>query len=207
MQSQQPTIDSSIQAHSFSLTNIHVLDHSYFLTVGIGSSGQEDLPGHVTSHDAPHPPPPIDDTQVTGQQAIDSVTSELGQLAVGEDSPLEFYITLWQFNRPPKSLKSIRNHGDIVSTSFHHQMHIGNMFLAVGMKDGTVKIYNVPNFTVASELHFPEMKASDCIHVALNLSREAPMFNNAYFRNPFRDLILTTVWSDGKVMVCQVARQ
>jgi len=74
------------------------------------------------------------------------------------------------------------------------------------LKDSTVKVYNVPNFSVASELHFPEMKGT-CIHVALNISREAPLINNAFFRNPFRDLILTTVWTDAKVMICQVAKQ
>lgn len=81
------------------------------------------------------------------------------------------------------------------------------MFLGLGLRYGVIKIYNIPTFTIASELHFPEMKGHDCTHIKLNLSREVPVINHAYYRNPFRDLILTSVWSDGKVMVCQVAKQ
>lgn len=223
MRSQQPTVDSRIQAHPFCLNSIHVLDSSHFLTVGLGSApgSQEAIPppSHVTPLDTPVSIEelPVGSSQGTQAQAVDSITSEMAQLSVTEESsigasaPLQessgYCITLWQFNRPPRSLKTVSSIGEILSTSFHHQTHMGNMFLAVGLREGTVKIFNIPNFSVASELHFPEMKDRDCVHVALNLSREAPLFNNAYFRNPFRDLILTTVWSDGKVMVCQVAKQ
>lgn len=226
MHSQQPSMDSSLQTHASSLSNLHALDNSHFLTVGIGPSlgGQEEATppaGHVTpSHDAVLPEglamPTTQGTQAqaTGQEMIDSITSDVARLAVnGESLPVVSeqqsgcYITLWQFNRPPRNLKTIANLGDVVCSSFHHYAHTGNMFLAVGMRDGTVKIFNIPNFSMASELHFSEMKGKDCVHIALNLSREAPLINQAYFRNPFRDLILTSVWSDGKVMVCQVARQ
>ena len=232
MQSQQPAIDSTIVSHTNSLINIHVMDNSHFLTVG---SGQEDdpTPGHMISHDTPGPhpvmslspeglvvsAPPGAHIPTTGQSAINSVTSDMAHLTVSEEhlnarllphqepsSTSTYSINLWQFSKPPKCIKSISNVGDICSTSFHHHPHLGSMFLAVGLKDSTVKVYNVPNFSVASELHFPEMKGT-CIHVALNISREAPLINNAFFRNPFRDLILTTVWTDAKVMICQVAKQ
>ena len=219
-------MDSSLQTHATSLSNLHALDNSHFLTVGIGpsSGGQEEVTptaGHVTSsHDSvlseglAISTPPGTQAQTTGQEIIDSITSEVARLAVSEESlPIGAEqqsgccIILWQFNRPPRSLRTITNLGDVTSSSFHHHAHTGNMFLAVGMRDGTVKIFNIPNFSMASELHFSEMKGRDCVHVALNLSREAPLINQAYFRNPFRDLILTSVWSDGKVMICQVARQ
>lgn len=115
--------------------------------------------------------------------------------------PATSCITLWQFDHPPRTVKTVFLIGDVISTAFHHQLNCGSMFLAVGMRDGTVKIYNVPTFSVASELHFSEMKGKDCLHVALNLSRESPV--TSYYRHPLRDLILTTAWSDGKVMVCQ----
>lgn len=228
MQSQQPVVDSSIVPHSTSLTSIHVMDNSQFLTVG---SGREEDPthSHMVSHD-PHPTVPVapeglvtsgpqgTHMQPTGQATVNSITSEISNLSVTEEqlsvslhqdpnSAVTHSIILWQFSRPPKCIKTVSNLGDeISSTSFHHHPHLGSMFLAVGMKDNTVKIYNLPNFSVASELHFPEMKGT-CLYVALNFSRESPIFSNTYFRNPFRDLILTTVWSDAKVMVCQVAKQ
>ncbi len=227
MQSQQPTIDSILQAHISSLMDVHALDNTFFLTVGVGASAvwQEDAAGHVMSHDlAPLPPsgeaasqtPGVQQLQVTGQQAMDSVAAEMAQLAVNEEGiPLHpiaepmsnYHATLWQFNKPPRNVKTVAKLGDVVSTAFHFHSHVNSMFLAVGLKEGTVKIYNLPSFTVASELHFSEMKGKDCLHVALNLSREVPLQNYAYVRNLFRDLILTTVWTGGKVMVCQVARQ
>ena len=94
-----------------------------------------------------------------------------------------------------------------MSSALHYHLPPGNMFLALGLCKGTIKILNVPSFSTASELHFPSMQGCSCEHVALNLSREAPIMTTQYLRNPFRDLILTVAWSDGKVMVCQVARQ
>ncbi len=227
MQSQQPTIDSSFSAHVVSLKDIHALDSTFFLTVGIGPNAlwQEESGGHVTSRDLP--PPPSGEVasqgpggqqqiQVAHQQAMDSVTTDLAQLAISKEGiplhqvadPLNScHAILWQFGKPPQKVKVISKLGDVVSTAFHFHGIVNSMFLAVGMREGTVKIYNLPNFTVASELHFSEMKGKDCLHVALNLSREVPLPNHAYVRNLFRDLILTTVWSGGKIMVCQVARQ
>ena len=228
MQSQQPVVDSSIVPHTTSLINIHVMDNSQFLTVG---SGREEDPthSHMVSHD-PHSTVPVapeglvtsapqgTHMQPTGQATVNSIMSEMSNLSVTEEqlnvslhqepnSALTHSVSLWQFSRPPKCIKTISNlGGEISSTSFHSHPHLGIMFLAIGMKNNTVKIYNVPNFSVASELHFPEMKGT-CTYVALNFSREVPVISNAYFRNPFRDLILTTVWSDAKVMVCQVAKQ
>ena len=132
-----------------------------------------------------------------------AATADSGKTSVGlyEDT-----VTLWQYGVPLRPTKIQGDLGDIV-TSVFHQAHTGNMFLAIGLCNGTIKILNLPNFTLASELHFPEMAGKACLHMALNLSRETPVQNHNYYRNPFRDLILTTVWSDGKVMICQVSRQ
>lgn len=226
MQSQQPTIDSNFQAHIVSLKDVHALDSTFFLTIGVGPSSmwQEESGSSAASRDLPPPPPSGEVTsQPPGTQlhaarphTVDSITTEMAQLAVNEDGvplhpvaePLHsYYITLWQFGKPPRNVKTISKLGDVVSTAFHFHSNVNSMFLAVGMREGTVKIYNLPNFTVASELHFSEMKGKDCLHVALNMSREVPLPNHAYIRNLFRDLILTTVWSGGKIMVCQIARQ
>lgn len=116
----------------------------------------------------------------------------------------KFNINLWQF---PKLVSSWTEEGVVNSTSFHIHTPPGNMFLAVGLQGGKVKIFNLPSFKIASELHFPEMKGSECSHITINHSRETPIMSSVYYRNPFRDLILTTVWSDGRIMVCQVAKQ
>ncbi len=116
----------------------------------------------------------------------------------------KFSICFWQF---PKLVSSWTEEGVVNSTSFHVHPPPGNMFLAVGIQGGTVKIFNLPSFKIASELHFPEMKGSECSHITINHSRENPVSSSVYYRSPFRDLILTTVWSDGRIMVCQVAKQ
>ena len=115
-------------------------------------------------------------------------------------------VILWQYGQPLKPAKVQRDLGEVVTTAFY-QAYVGSMFLVVGLQGGTVKILNLPSFSTASELHFPEMVGKTCLHVALNLSRDIPLHNPSYHRNPFRDLILTTAWSDGKIMICQVARQ
>lgn len=247
MQTQQPVIDSRMIAHSISLSNIHVVDSTRFITVGLspcsdvppderlvdssGGSGRSGVGGRgegLTSMGVGKGgiPSSLDSVGMT----MDSVAAEFSQMSVGAGGLpssdehvlaggggagelVNFFISLWEFNRPPKLLDSHPINGTVKSSSFHHHLPTGNMFLATGMQNGTVKIYNVPlpgfstSLTTASELHFSEMKGKDCVHIAVNLSREVPLNANAYIRNPFRDLILTTVWSDGKIMVCQVARQ
>ena len=142
---------------------------------------------------------------------INQITQEMTHVSIGETShdssaPFEDMVTLWQYGTPLRPIKIQGDLGEIVTSVFHHA-HTGNMFLALGLGNQTIKILNLPNFTLASELQFPEMAGKRCVHMALNLSRESPVPNHNYYRNPFRDLILTTVWSDGKVMICQVMRQ
>ena len=166
-----------------------------------------------------------DATGVGGSQApaaINKIAQDMIQLRVNDPStvtpplppPLHlflccyfsgccYYVAVWSALKPAKVQ---RNLGEVVTTAFY-QAHIGSMFLVVGLQGGTVKILNLPSFSTASELHFPEMVGKTCLHVALNLSRDIPFHNPNYYRNPFRDLILTTAWSDGKIMICQVARQ
>ena len=253
MQTQQPVIDSKMIAHSLSLCNIHVIDTTRFITIGLspcpddrltessGSNGRSEAPaglgtgkvGLPSSHDSI-------------STSMEGVVTEFSQMSVNaglsgsmtsEEHALvalsvasggvggtaseaikaagqhpDFIISIWEFNRPPKLVHSLPVNGIVISSSFHYHLPTGNMFLATGMQNGTVKIYNIPlpaflSLSTASELHFSEMRGKDCVHVAVNLSWEVPLSANAYIRNPFRDLILTTVWSDGRIMVCQVARQ
>ena len=219
-------VDSEQRVHPHSLSDIHVLDNSVILTVGRGSAllkedgtastpSSEQVAHLTTSAVSTTSNGLLNSSQDLGTGArppsMEKMIQDMTQLRVGNDPPtttttFEDTVSLWQYGMPLRPTKVQSNLGEIVTTAFY-QAHTGNMFLAMGLRDGTVKILNLPNFSVASELHFPEMEGKGCLHVALNLSREVPLMNPNYYRNPFRDLILTTAWSDRKVMVCQVARQ
>ena len=253
MQTQQPVIDSSVTAHSISLCNIHVIDNTRFITIGLNPypdvSDERASEASATSSTGRNEAllraggmkvgAPSTLESVVGSMAADfskmSVNAGSGRsteehalamsvaasggmggsaIEVGKTASQhpDYFVSIWEFNRPPKLVHTLPVHGAVISSSFNYHLPTGNMFLATGLQNGTVKIFNIPlsNFTglsIASELHFSEMVGKECLHVAINLSREVPLNANAYLRNPFRDLILTTVWSDGKIMVCQVARQ
>lgn len=243
-------------AHSISLCNIHVIDTTRFITIGISPCPDDRLINSSIVDDRSEDPANSGESKTRVPSSIEAIgvsmegmssdfsrmsvtASASGGLVSSEEHSLvappavgvgvgvggtaseavktatqhpDFMISVWEFNRPPKLIHSLPINGIVISSSFHYHLPTGNMFLATGMQNGTVKIYNVPfptymTLSTASELHFSEMKGKDCIHVAVNLSREVPLSANAYIRNPFRDLILTTAWSDGKIMVCQVARQ
>ena len=217
MMSQTPFIHSSFQSHTPTLTNLHVIDANHFITIGsdaspvaedgLNNSGSK---SQIQSQFTVIPSTTLESlnlemSQLTMQSTEDGPNSTT--MSSSSDSLDQFSVKLWEFGQPPKMVKCIENVGHVMSSSSHCHNPPGNMFLGLGMKDGVIKIYNVPNFTISSELHFTEMKGKDCTHIRLNLSRETPVINPAYYRNPFRDLILTSVWSDGKIMVCQVAKQ
>ena len=223
-------INSEQHVHSVSLSDIHVQDSAAIITIGRGSSVQRDSEGsttvgvaHVNNSSSPQPTPleqpalPVASStapvpQEVGGPGVNQLTREVAKMSVGNlgnslgAGRTEDTVTLWQYGVPLRPTKIEGRLGEIV-TSVFHQAHTGNMFLAIGLSNRTIKILNLPNFTLASELHFPEMAGKRCLHMALNLSRESPVPNSNYYRNPFRDLILTTAWSDGKVMICQVSKQ
>ena len=225
MRTQQPTINSEQHVHSVSLSSIHIQDNSAIITIGRGSSVQKD--GEATNTSAAVQTN-ISTSQSLGEhtmhsasnsglqdgsgQSMNQLTTEVAQMSVGDvgnstsAGQFEDTVTVWQYGVPLRPIKIEEDLGEIVTSVFHHA-HTGNMFLALGLSNRIVKILNLPNFTLASELHFPEMAGKRCLHMALNLSRDSPVPNGSYYRNPFRDLILTTAWSDGKVMICQVSRQ
>ena len=251
MQTQQPVIDSKMAAHSISLCNIHVIDNTRFITIGLSSysetSPDEGLAASDSNTGSRNGRNRMGGGEGGGTKglpsglesvgmAMEGVASNFSQMTVsGLPSSEEhtevgmasgtaseavkaaahhpdYYISIWEFSRPPKLVHSLPVNGVVISSSFNYHLPTGNLFLAAGLQNGTVKIYNVPlptfmTLTTASELHFSEMMGKDCLHVSINLSREMPLSANAYIRNPFRDLILTTAWSDGRIMVCQVARQ
>lgn len=250
MQTQQPVIDSKMAAHSISLCNIHVIDNTRFITIGLSSYSEAPPDEGLAASDS-NTGSRNGRNRVGGEgggakgltsglesvgMAMEGVASNFSQMTVsGLPSSEEhtevgvasetaseavkaaahhpdFFISIWEFGRPPKLVHSLPVNGVVISSSFNYHLPTGNLFLAAGLQNGTIKIYNVPlppfmTLTTASELHFSEMMGKDCLHVSINLSREMPLSANAYIRNPFRDLILTTAWSDGRIMVCQVARQ
>lgn len=231
MGTQQPTINSNQHVHSASLSDIHVQDSSVIITVGRGAAVQKEAEGSsvaaATAKDMTSSATLRNTSVVStstnsnstseasittgGAPVIGQLTQDLTQLSVSDTvnsstGRFEDTVTLWQYDVPLRPTKIQSDLGEIITSTFY-LAHTGNMFLAIGLCNGTIKILNLPNFTLASELHFPQMAGKDCLHMALNLSRESPIQTHNYYRNPFRDLILTTVWSDGKVMICQVSRQ
>ena len=164
-------------------------------------------------------------TTATGE-TVDSLSSELSRFSFTSDhnptsttttfsssssssfpsmsSGTQSTASLWVFGQPVQCIKTLDNLGSILCTAYHQQPMFGNRFLATGQKNGTVKVYNVPSFSVASEIQFSDIKELDCCFVALNLSRDKENTHYVNMKNPFRDLILTTSWSDGRVMVCQI---
>ena len=221
MRTQQPTISSEQHVHSVSLSSIHIQDHNAIITIGRGSSVQKDgeSPGIAatgqTNQSLEQSPVPSSSNVVLQESSgpsINQLAKEVAHMSVGDagnssaTGQLEDTVTLWQYSVPLRPTKIQEDLGEIVTSVFHHA-HTGNMFLALGLSNRTIKILNLPNFSLASELHFPEMAGKRCLHMALNLSRESPVLSSSYYRNPFRDLILTTAWSDGKVMICQVSKQ
>lgn len=217
MMSQTPSIHTILDTHSLSMANLHVVDANHFITVGTDAPEESEDVSPTSSQTQATPPEPFstsapDDLSIEmSQLTVQPADSEQGTVAsppVGiADSPAQFSIKFWEYGKPLKLVKCVTEMGHVLSSSFHCHNPPGNMFLGLGIVDGMIKIYNVPNFTISSELYFPEMKGRNCVHIRLNLSREVPLFTPAYYRNPFRDLILTSMWSDGKIMVCQVAKQ
>ena len=226
MRTQQPSINSEQHVHSVSLSSLHVQDSTAIITIGRGSSVQRDSEeantgvavqtNSTTSSQSLEQPAKSSGSngglKESGRPSSNQLTKDVAQLSVGDIGKsttagnFEDTVTLWQYGLPLRPTRIEGDLGEIVTSVFHHA-HTGNMFLALGLSNRTIKILNLPNFTLASELHFPEMAGKRCLHMALNLSRDSLVPSGSYYRNPFRDLILTTAWSDGKVMICQVSKQ
>ena len=235
MANHTPTIHSSFSAHACSLSSLHVVDANHFLSIGTENScnpSRSDSgidvtppvqvpiaePFTVIASSTEHLEGDMANLSLRLTESISahtlpthsanfSPTSTSSLTPLHPSSSSQFAIKLWEFDKPPKLTKVIGDIGPMICSSIHCHNPPGNMFLGVGMKGGVVKVYNIPTFTLASSLYFQEVSNKDCVHIQLNLSREAPLITPAYYRNPFRDLILTSVWSDGKIMVCQVAKQ
>lgn len=231
MMSHNPTIHSSFSAHSLTLSSLHVVNANHFLTIG-AETGSDVCRSDSGTNGAAAQLVPATESLIIIPSSSEDLEVDMTNLSVrpSEDigahslpptslsrpsitpplpssSSIQFAIKLWEFDKPPKLTKVIGDVGPMICSSFHCHNPPGNMFLGLGMRDGVVKVYNIPTFSLATELHFQELAGKDCLHIRLNLSREAPLITPAYYRNPFRDLILTSVWSDGKIMVCQVAKQ
>ena len=193
-----------MQAHSKLLLDIYVLlDASSFLTVGLNSLVVDPATGDLAETTPTTTAPPSSAESITANLAKVSLTSSPAQISSQAYS--NYSVSIWDYNKTISNAKTVDNLGEVLVSAFHQQPLFGNQFLAVGYKGGAIKIFNVPNFTVASEIHFPDISpAGNCCHVALNLSRDKENTHHFNMRNPFRDLILSTVWSDGRIMICQI---
>ena len=231
-----PTIYSSFSAHNLSLSSLHVVDANRFLSIStdkscIPSTSDSGTivsppvqvaitePFIVITFFSKHLVSDMANLSLHSTENISAHTSSTHSAVFSPPSTSSFsfqfhpsfstqiVMKLWEFDKPPKLAKVIGNIGPMICSSIHHHTHPSNTFLGVGMKGGVVKVYNIPTFTLTSSLFFQEVSSKDCIHIQLSLSRETPPMTPAYYKNPFGDLILTSVWSDGEIMVCQVAKE
>lgn len=172
-----------------------LLDASSFLTVGLNSAVTDLAMGDLAEATPTTAVPPT---------SAESLAANLAKVSLSS-SPNHYSASIWDYDKSVTNSKTVDNLGEILVSAFHQQPLFGNQFLAVGYKGGAIKIFNVPNFTVASEIHFPDTSPTGyCCHVAINLSRDKENTHHFNMRNPFRDLILSTVWSDGRIMICQI---
>ena len=176
-----------------------LLDASSFLTVGLNSDPALGDLAETTP------------TTTTPPSSAESITANLAKVSLNSASSPSHVsqpytsASIWEYSKSVTNSKTVNNLGEVLVSAFHQQPLFGNQFLAVGYKGGAIKIFNVPNFTVASEIHFPDISPTGyCCHVAINLSRDKENTHHFNMRNPFRDLILSTVWSDGRIMICQI---
>ncbi len=208
----------SIKAHYESFLNIHVLDTSCFITVGVNQDSSSSILSspmiandnrpvisRKISHENPSSEAGIPLIVDSSDKTLDNISSGLAIMSINHSSLYSNYsISLWEYGKPIKNFKTLDNLGPVTCSAFYQHPLLGNRFLALGLMGGAVKIYNLPTFTIASEIHFQDIADKNCSHIALNLSRDKEHTYNFNIKNPFRDLILTTVWSDGRIMVCQV---
>lgn len=225
MSSHQPQLNSVLAIQCAILKDIHILHGNSFLTLGIAPAGTEPVSSlcHQSSQEGGAPctdglVKPTNGHQINAvitvqssnnHYQVEALADNVSNLNIhssdggkGEGVP-KWCASLWENEHPPKCTRTVYL-GPVVSNAFYHHPNVGNMFLSVGMEDGRVKIYNVPSFNVACDLKFAALNGKECVQLALNLSREQPPVPT---RSPFKDLLLTTVWSDGKVMICQAQKQ
>ena len=219
MSNHQPQLDTILTMQCSILKDIHVLQNG-FLTIGVAStdttptlsSGLQSPKDNAMVTDKP-PPSGYHSNSTTEEPPtngcpVESLVNNMSELKVhcnGEGVAYEdkWCASLWENERPPRCSRTVHL-GPLVSNAFYHLPNVGTTFLSVGMQDGRVKIYHVPSFNMACELKFSELSGKDCVHLALNLSRDLPLVP---MRSPYRDLLLTTVWSGGRVMICQAQKQ
>lgn len=199
-----------IKAHTGSLLNVHVLDTSCFLTVGVNHPPSAETINDTKPSSSPHEGTPSDSTPLEAQTddptkstvspGVEDIVSTMKNMSINPSSS----VSQWEYGNPVKNIRTLDNFGPVTCSAYYQHTLLGNRFLALGLMGGAVKICNMPTLTVASEIHFQDIIDKNCRHIAINLSRDKEHTYNFNFKNPFRDLILTSVWSDGRVMVCQV---
>lgn len=203
MQSSRPLITTTIRAHSISLSQIHIVNSQYFITVGDNADFPITLSVESSGNSSEQDSTPAKGTGTNAVNPNDLATSVIklalepssGDKSNRTNTPA---VTLWKFENPPKSVKTFTEFGKIVSSSILVTKFAGS-FLAMSLHSGSIVIYHVPNFTLMPE--FPANttnSVTSCELLSLSLARELPS------QSPNREIMLTTVQSDNTVKVYQV---
>lgn len=107
---------------------------------------------------------------------------------------------LWRYSNPPEQLTGMDICTESVCcASIIHLPGGPGSLVALGMKNGVVKVYSAPQCVLAAKLIFAEMDGCDCIEISATLA--SAVWNLSMVQ--LTDVLVATLWSNGVVKVCK----
>lgn len=107
---------------------------------------------------------------------------------------------LWRYSNPPEQLAGfdVCTESVCCASAVHLPGGTGSL-VALGMKNGVVKVYSAPQFVLAAELIFAEMDGCDCTEISATLASTIWKIS----QSQLTDVLIATYWSNGVVKVCR----
>ena len=113
---------------------------------------------------------------------------------------------VWRYSNPPERLAGLEGCTDeVCCTSTVHLSSGTGSLVALGMKNGVVKVYSVPHFVLTAELIFAEMDGCDCCEISATLVSADLLWNSPLVQ--LTDVLIATLWSNGVAKVCRASDQ
>lgn len=107
---------------------------------------------------------------------------------------------LWRYSNPPEQLTGMGVCSErVCCASVIHLPGGASSLVALGMKNGVVKVYSAPQCVLAAKLIFAEMDGCDCIEISATLASAVWNLTVAQLT----DVLIATLWSNGVVKVCK----
>ena len=109
---------------------------------------------------------------------------------------------VWRYSNPPERLAGLEacKDGVCCASAVHLSGGAGSL-VALGMKNGVVRVYSAPQFVLAAELIFAEMDGCDCTEISATLVSAELLWNPSLVQ--LTDILIATLWSNGVVKVCR----